>query len=68
MQAAEGWQTVSTSCTNSGLYAGYRYRLREDNSINLLFDTNGIIAGIQALVNCGNIKFKSKSYLISVFF
>lgn len=50
-QTTEGWQSVSTSCANSGRYAGFRYRLGEDNSINLLFDKNGIIAGIQALVS-----------------
>lgn len=48
--STEGWHTISTTCTNSGLYAGYRYKLRNDNSINLLFDRNGIIAGIQALL------------------
>jgi len=45
-----GWQSVSSTCTNLGQYAGYRYRLQNDNSINLLFDRNGIIAGIQALL------------------
>lgn len=57
-QATEGWQTISTTCTNFGQYAGYRYKLRDDNSINLLFDRNGIIAGIQALVSNNKTQIK----------
>lgn len=56
LQATEGWYSVSTTCENSGQYAGFRYRLRNDNSINLLFDRNGIIAGIQALVSITKFK------------
>jgi len=46
----EGWHSISTTCTNFGQFAGFRYKLRDDKSINLLFDINGIIAGIQALL------------------
>jgi len=48
--ATEGWHSISSACTNLGQFSGYRYKLENDNSINLIFDINGIIAGIQALL------------------
>ncbi|KAJ6646275.1 hypothetical protein Bhyg_01486 [Pseudolycoriella hygida] len=58
----EGWQPISTTCTNSGQYAGYRYKLRNENSVNLLFDRNGIIAGIQALLPHDEIMNPNNGY------
>jgi charged multivesicular body protein 7 len=46
----EGWLPVGGGCENGGRFAGHRYRLGNDTSLNLLFDKNGIIAGIQALL------------------
>jgi len=46
----QGWESISTTCANFGNYAGFRYKLPTDDNINLLFDRNGIIAGIQALL------------------
>lgn len=60
--ATAGWYSVSTSCENAGQYAGFRYRLRNDNSINLLFDRNGIIAGIQALLPHDEIMNPNNQY------
>lgn len=47
---AQGWTSVSTTCENDGKFSGFRYKLNDD-AIYLLFDKNGVIAGIQALVN-----------------
>lgn len=46
----QGWVGVSSTCENNGTYSGYRYKQPNNQTdINLIFDRNGIIAGIQAL-------------------
>jgi len=42
-----GWEKLSTNCTNDNKFNGFRYMLGEDPGITLLYDENGIIAGIQ---------------------
>ena len=55
---ADGWHSVSNKdCQNGGKYFGNRYIKGDDVSVALLFDTNGIIAGIQ--MNVGQyVKYK----------
>ena len=45
-----GWKNVSSSCFN-GKFSGYRFILGDDTSINLLYNVNGVISGIQLNVN-----------------
>jgi len=44
-----GWKLIGgeRGCSNGGKYKGYRYIKGEDISIALLYDVNGIIAGMQ---------------------
>ena len=46
---AAGWQLLS-SCSEAGPFLGARYGLAEDNSIILIYDAAGYIAGTQ--VSC----------------
>ena len=46
---AAGWQLLS-SCSEAGPFLGARYGLAEDNSIILIYDAAGYIAGSQ--VSC----------------
>jgi hypothetical protein len=46
-----GWGSVSTDCDNEGQYLGFRYIIPGDNSLALIYDVNGIIAGLQMLVD-----------------
>ncbi|OXA47255.1 hypothetical protein Fcan01_18035 [Folsomia candida] len=43
----DGMVNISPECTNGGKYFGFRYKTRNVDGIYLLFDRNGIIAGIQ---------------------
>jgi hypothetical protein len=48
---AEGWTKINTVCESAGdgnSFAGFRYENPEDEGVVLIFDVNGIIAGIQA--------------------
>jgi charged multivesicular body protein 7 len=45
------WKLVSSECTNGGRFNGFQYIVPGDISVGLLFDINGVIAGIQALFN-----------------
>jgi hypothetical protein len=48
------WVPVSSTqndCSNGGLFNGIQYVRENDYSVALLFDKNGIIAGIQMLIN-----------------
>jgi len=47
---AEGWIPVSTSCENNGAYSGFRYTKPNETAIYMMYDKNGIISGMQALV------------------
>lgn len=50
----EGWAPVSSTqddCSNGGLFNGIQYVKQDNYSVALLFDKNGIIAGIQMLVS-----------------
>lgn len=47
----EKWTRLNGSdCRNNGRYAGVRYLPATEKSIAALYDSNGVIAGIQALV------------------
>jgi hypothetical protein len=49
---AKGWRSISAKdCTNGGKFFGNRYVLGDDIAMALLFDRNGIIAGIQVNVS-----------------
>lgn len=48
---ANGWELVSSECTNGGRFNGFQYIVPGDITVGLLFDVNGTIAGIQALFN-----------------
>lgn len=54
---AQQWTALSdfSDCTNGGKYNGHRYVLGSDNSISLLFDRQGQIAGIQMNVNATSV-------------
>lgn len=48
------WVPTSSTqddCANGGLFNGIQYVKENDFSVGLLFDKNGIIAGIQMLVS-----------------
>jgi len=47
------WTQINTECLSSGdhsSFAGFRYEHPADDGVVLIFDVNGIIAGIQARV------------------
>lgn len=47
-----GWAPVTTGndCQNGGEYLGFRYIMPGDNSLGLIYDVNGVIAGLQMMV------------------
>ena len=47
-----GWRPVTPTgdCSNGGQYYGFRYIEPEEDSLVLIFDVNGVIAGMQMLV------------------
>lgn len=47
---AAGMVNTSPECINGGKYFGFRYKNRNSDGIYLLFDKNGVIAGIQMSV------------------
>jgi len=47
----EGWRSISPNCENNGTVSGYRYKLPAEDNIHVLFDKNGVIAGVQALLS-----------------
>ncbi|ODN05174.1 hypothetical protein Ocin01_01553 [Orchesella cincta] len=50
---SNGWTPVSSTandCTNGGLFNGVQYIKTNDYSVGLLYDKNGIIAGLQMLI------------------
>jgi charged multivesicular body protein 7 len=47
---SENWVQVGNDCSNGGLFNGFQYVKQDDYSVALLFDVNGIIAGIQMLI------------------
>jgi charged multivesicular body protein 7 len=42
-----GWEKLSQTCTNDNNFYGFRYMLNNDPGVTLLYDVNGVIAGIQ---------------------
>jgi len=53
---AEDWALVSESCDNNGQFNGMQYIVPGDVSAALLYDVNGVIAGIQALFDKSEIQ------------
>jgi len=49
------WELVSTDCSNDGKFNGFQYIVPGDVSAALLFDVNGVIAGVQALFDKSTI-------------
>jgi len=47
----QGWVSISADCANNGAFNGNQYMVPGDYSAVLLFDVNGVIAGIQQLLN-----------------
>ncbi|OXA51100.1 uncharacterized protein LOC110853358 [Folsomia candida] len=47
-----GWAPVTTGndCQNGGEYLGFRYIMPGDNSLGLIYDVNGVIAGLQMML------------------
>jgi charged multivesicular body protein 7 len=47
-----GWRPVTPTgdCSNGGQYNGFRYIEPEEDSLVLIFDVNGVIAGMQMLL------------------
>lgn len=45
------WENLSKTCTNDNNFYGFRYIFKNDPGITLLYDSNGIIAGIQMNVS-----------------
>ena len=51
IKEAEGWSLVNSDCLDgTGRFHGHRYVYPGDKSHSLIFDTNGIIAGVQTYV------------------
>ena len=51
VREAEGWSLVNSDCLDgTGKFHGHRYAYPGDKSHTLIFDTNGIIAGVQTYV------------------
>jgi hypothetical protein len=67
---AEGWTKINTVCESAGdgnSFAGFRYENPEDEGVVLIFDVNGIIAGIQARVSIEIQMLKTLRLLSSIF-
>ncbi|CAL8090487.1 unnamed protein product [Orchesella dallaii] len=47
----QGWLATSSNCGNDGNFNGIQHIIPGDYSAALLFDVNGVIAGIQQLLN-----------------
>lgn len=47
---SQNWTRTSTECENNGTFNGFQHVVPGDYSTALLFDVNGVIAGIQILV------------------
>jgi len=46
-----GWAPINVDdCTNGGQYFGFRYIMPGDNSLVLMYDVQGVIAGLQMLL------------------
>jgi hypothetical protein len=58
---AAGWEKVSSSCLNDGKFAGFRYILG-DTSMNLIFNVNGAISGIQMNPKVSEITANGNDY------
>jgi len=52
----EAWEKVSTDCFNGGAFNGFRYLQKGKTDVALLFDVNGVIAGIQMLLKKSDFK------------
>jgi hypothetical protein len=48
---SQNWTVISTNCTNNGRFNGFQAVIPGDYSAALLFDVNGIVAGVQLLLN-----------------
>ena len=49
-----GWVKINSECVSGGngnTFAGYRYENPDDDGVVVLFDVNGVVAGIQARVS-----------------
>jgi charged multivesicular body protein 7 len=52
---SQNWTMTSTNCSNNGSFNGFQAVIPGDYSAGLLFDSNGIVAGIQMLLNKSSI-------------
>jgi len=49
------WEKISTDCLNGGAFNGFRYIQKGKVDLALLFDVNGVIAGVQMLLKKSEI-------------
>jgi len=47
---SENWTSTGNDCSNGGKFSGNQYVKNNDYSVGLLYDVNGVIAGIQMLI------------------
>ncbi|OXA63670.1 uncharacterized protein LOC110863034 [Folsomia candida] len=59
---AAGMVNTSPECINGGKYFGFRYKNRNSDGIYLLFDKNGVIAGIQMSLAKDDIMKQNNPY------
>lgn len=48
--STENWASTGNDCSNGGKFSGNQYVKNNDYSVGLLYDVNGVIAGIQMLI------------------
>jgi len=61
--AAAGWAPRNTHCESDGSALGFRYVKPGDNSLVLIYDVNGVIAGLQMLLPHSGILGPDNTFL-----
>jgi len=52
---SQGWTKASTDCQNGGTFHGNRYFYKGDYTMAILYDINGVVAGIQMILKKSEI-------------
>lgn len=58
-----GWTLIDEQCSDASKpFRGFRYWLKEDPAVILIFDKNGFIAGIQTAIDSNQNRYEPGPY------